>query len=124
MKELTTFQIAAVKRQFKNSLPALKKIESIDKKIQELKEERDIQQALLENGEAGIKMLTGGYKSTDLIRCTYETVLNEDGTPKMNGKYPQKKQILTFEYPVETVETCETCVVEPIVVTPNIDNID
>ena len=44
MKELTTFQIAAVKRQFKNSLPALKKIESIDKKIQELKEERDIQQ--------------------------------------------------------------------------------
>ena len=30
MKELTTREIAAVKRQFKNSLPAMKKIESID----------------------------------------------------------------------------------------------
>ena len=36
MKELTTREIAAVKRQFKNSLPAMKKIESIDQKIAKL----------------------------------------------------------------------------------------
>ncbi len=119
MKELTAFQIAAVKRQFKNSLPTLKKIEAIDKKIEELQAERNTCEALLEAGEAGIKILTEGYKSTDLIKCTYETVLNEDGTPKMNGKYPQKKQILTFEYPVETVDTCETCVVNPSIETIN-----
>lgn len=37
----------------------------------------------------------------------------------MNGKYPQKKQILTFEYPAETIETCETCVVSPNIETFN-----
>lgn len=103
MKELTTREIAAVKRQFKNSLPALKKIESIDQKIAKLQEERAIQQAILDGGEAGIMAMTGGYKSIDLITCTYEPQFNEDGTPKMDkeGKYQVKNQVLTFHAPIE-----------------------
>lgn len=103
MKELTTREIAAVKRQFKNSLPAMKKIESIDQKIAKLQEERAIQQAILDGGETGIMAMTGGYKSIDLITCTYEPQFNEDGTPKMDkeGKYQVRNQVLTFHAPVE-----------------------
>lgn len=106
MKELTTREIAAVKRQFKNSLPALKKIETIDKKMAALQEERSILQAIIDGGEAGIIRLTGGYRSIDLIKCTYEPQFNEDGTPKMDkeGKYQIKNQVLTFQAPVEIDE--------------------
>lgn len=107
MKELTTREIAAVKRQFKNSLPAIKKIESIDQKIAKLQEERAIQQAILDGGETGIMAMTGGYKSIDLITCTYEPQFNEDGSPKMDkeGKYQVKNQVLTFHAPIEVPST-------------------
>ena len=107
MKELTTREIAAVKRQFKNSLPAMKKIESIDQKIAKLQQERAIQQAILDGGETGIMAMTGGYRSVDLITCTYEPQFNEDGTPKMDkeGKYQVKNQILTFHAPIEVPST-------------------
>lgn len=107
MKELTTREIAAVKRQFKNSLPAMKKIESIDQKIVKLQQERAIQQAILDGGETGIMAMTGGYRSIDLITCTYEPQFNEDGTPKMDkeGKYQVKTQVLTFHAPIEVPST-------------------
>lgn len=107
MKELTSREIAAVKRQFKNSLPAIKKIASIDQKIAKLQEERNIQQAILDGGEAGIMAMTGGYKSIDLITCTYEPQFNEDGTPKMDkeGKYQVKTQVLTYHAPIEVPTT-------------------
>lgn len=106
MKELSTREIAAVKRQFKNSLPAMKKIESIDQKIAKLQQEKAIQQAILDGGEAGIMAMTGGYRSVDLITCTYEPQFNEDGTPKMDkeGKYQVKNQVLTFHAPIEVPE--------------------
>lgn len=104
MLELKDRQIAAIKRQFRNSLPAIKKIESLQKKINELTEERDREVAYLNGGEAGIRALTGGYASYELIKCEYVPQFNEDGTPKMDkdGKYQLKKQVLTFVPPVET----------------------
>lgn len=106
MKDLTVRQIAAIKRQFKTSLPALKKIASIDKKIAELQEEKELQQTILDGGEAGIIAMTGGYRSIDLIHCEYVPKFNEDGTPKMDkdGKYQLKEQVLTFVPPVEAIE--------------------
>lgn len=106
MKDLTKGQIAAIKRQFKNSLPALKKIESINKKIADLEKEKEIQEAILNGGEAGIIAMTGGYRSIDLINCEYVPQFNEDGTPKMDkdGKYQLKNQVLTFVPPVEAID--------------------
>ena len=105
MRELKPYEIAAVKRQYQNSLPALKKIQALDAKIAELQEDRDTQVELLEGGEAGIKRLTGGYKSTDLIQCTYELLWNEDGSPKTDKEGRQlKKRVLTFVPPVEDNE--------------------
>lgn len=101
MKELTSREIAAVKRQFKNSLPALQKIEAIDKKVAKLLEEKQHLENYINGLEAGIQQLTGGYRSIDLITCVYEPQFNEDGTPKMDkdGKYQIKKQILTYHSP-------------------------
>lgn len=115
MKDLTVRQIAAIKRQFKNSLPALKKIESINKKIAELEEERAIQQAIIDGGEAGIIAMTGGHKSVDLIHCEYVPQFNEDGTPKMDkdGKYQLKNQVLSFVPPVEAIEDAPEATNEP-----------
>lgn len=98
MKELTTRQIAAVKRQFKNSLPALKKVESIDNKIKALEEEKSNLMDYINGGEAGIKAMTGGYASYQLIKCEYIPKFNEDGTPVMDkeGKYQIKNQVLTY----------------------------
>ena len=109
MKELSVREIAAVKRQFKNSLPALKKIEAINKKIAALEEEKAIQEAIIDGGETGIMRLTGGYKSIDLITCTYEPQFNEDGTPKMDkdGKYQLKAQVLTYHAPVQAEQPTE-----------------
>lgn len=103
MRELTTRELSAVKRVFENSLPALKKIETIDRKIAELQKERDLQMSIIEGGEQGIKRMTGGYRSIDLISCEYVPQFNEDGTPKMDkdGKYQIKKRVLTFHAPVE-----------------------
>lgn len=103
MKELKPFEIAAVKRQFQNSLPTLKKIEAINEKIAKLQEEKDTLVDFLKGGEQGIMRLTGGYMSTDLIKCTYELVWNEDGSPKTDKDGRQlKKRILTYNPPVET----------------------
>lgn len=106
MKDLTTRQIAAIKRQFKTSLPALKKIESINKKIADLEEEKKLQESILNGGEAGIIAMTGGYRSVDLINCEYVPQFNEDGTPKMDkdGKYQLKNQVLTFVPPTEAID--------------------
>lgn len=102
MKELKPYEVAAVKRQYQNSLPALKKIQAIDAKIAELQAERDTQMAMLEAGEAGIKRRTGGYMSTDLIKCEYVLLWNEDGSPKTDKEGRQlKKRVLTYVPPVE-----------------------
>lgn len=103
MKKLTTREIAAIKRQFKNSLPIVKKIDTINHKIEELQKEKTLLEEIFNGGETGIIAMTGGYKSTDLITCTYKLQYNEDGTPKMDkeGKYQTKVQVLTFNEPVE-----------------------
>jgi len=110
MKELTSFQIAAVKRQYKNSKPTLEKITKKKAEVANLSKEIEELEKYLEASESGIKILTGGYTSIDLIKESYVLDTNPDGTPKMskpdkNGKtYQLKKQILTYVTPVEVEE--------------------
>lgn len=106
MKDLNSRQIAAIKRQFKTSLPMLKKIESINRKMADLEHEKEALEAILNGGEAGIIAMTDGYRSVDLINCEYVPQFNEDGTPKMDkeGKYQIKNQVLTFIPPKEALE--------------------
>lgn len=103
MKELTSKQIANIKRVFQNNLPYYKRLETIKGKIESLQEEAKALFEVIEGNEVGVKRITDGLTSGQLIKCTYVPQFNEDGTPKMDkeGKYQQKKRVLTFEYPIE-----------------------
>ena len=113
LTKLTSREIASIKRIFLNNLPMYKKMETINKKIEELNNELNDINTFIESSEAGVKNLTG-YTSGELISCEYIPQFNEDGTPKMDkeGKYQQKKRVLTFVIPVqeptEEVESDET----------------
>ena len=113
LTKLTSREIASIKRIFLNNLPMYKKMETINKKIEELNNELNDINTFIESSEAGVKNLTG-YTSGELISCEYIPQFNEDGTPKMDkeGKYQQKKRVLTFVVPVqeptEEVESDET----------------
>ena len=113
LTKLTSREIASIKRIFLNNLPMYKKMETINKKIEELNNELNDINTFIESSEAGVKNLTG-YTSGELINCDYIPQFNEDGTPKMDkeGKYQQKKRVLTFVIPVqestEEVESDET----------------
>ena len=121
LTKLTSREIASIKRIFLNNLPMYKKMETINKKIEELNNELNDINTFIESSEAGVKNLTG-YTSGELISCEYIPQFNDDGTPKMDkeGKYQQKKRVLTFVIPVqeptEEVESDRT--------TTNIDTID
>ena len=110
LTKLTSREIASIKRIFLNNLPMYKKMEAINKKIEELNNELNDINTFIESSEAGVKNLTG-YTSGELINCEYIPQFNEDGTPKMDkeGKYQQKKRVLTFVIPVqEPTESEET----------------
>ena len=113
LTKLTSREIASIKRIFLNNLPMYKKMETINKKIEELNNELNDINTFIESSEAGVKNLTG-YTSGELINCEYIPQFNEDGTPKMDkeGKYQQKKRVLTFVIPVQEptkeVESDET----------------
>ena len=102
LTKLTSREIASIKRIFLNNLPMYKKMETINKKIEELNNELNDINTFIESSEAGVKNLTG-YTSGELINCEYIPQFNEDGTPKMDkeGKYQQKKRVLTFVVPVQ-----------------------
>lgn len=102
LTKLTSREIASIKRIFLNNLPMYKKMETINKKIEELNNELNDINTFIESSETGVKNLTG-YTSGELINCEYIPQFNEDGTPKMDkeGKYQQKKRVLTFVIPVQ-----------------------
>ena len=102
LTKLTSREIASIKRIFLNNLPMYKKMETINKKIEEINNELNDINTFIESSEAGVKNLTG-YTSGELINCEYIPQFNEDGTPKMDkeGKYQQKKRVLTFVVPVQ-----------------------
>lgn len=102
LTKLTSREIASIKRIFLNNLPMYKKMETINKKIEELNNELNDINTFIESSEAGVKNLIG-YTSGELINCEYIPQFNEDGTPKMDkeGKYQQKKRVLTFVVPVQ-----------------------
>ena len=114
LTKLTSRQISQIKNIYKANSSIYSRIETLQKHLYKIQEELDEQLAIIEANEAGVKMLTGGFISKQLIKDEQIPQFNEDGTPKMDkeGKYQQKKRVLTFVIPVqeptEEVEPDET----------------
>ena len=75
----------------------------MQKHLDKIQTELNEQLEIIDANEAGVKMLTGGFISKQLIKDEQIPQFNEDGTPKMDkeGKYQQKKRVLTFVVPVQ-----------------------
>lgn len=114
LTKLTSRQISQIKNIYKANSSIYSRIETLQKHLDKIQSELNEQLAIIDANEAGVKMLTGGFISKQLIKDEQIPQFNEDGTPKMDkeGKYQQKKRVLTFVIPVqestEEVEIEET----------------
>lgn len=110
LTKLTSRQISQIKNIYKANSSIYSRIETLQKHLGKIQSELDEQLAIIDANEAGVKMLTGGFVSKQLIKDEQIPQFNEDGTPKMDkeGKYQQKKRVLTFVVPVQESAEEET----------------
>ena len=103
LTKLTSRQISQIKNIYKANSSIYSRIETLQKHLDKIQTELNEQLEIIDANEAGVKMLTGGFISKQLIKDEQIPQFNEDGTPKMDkeGKYQQKKRVLTFVLPVQ-----------------------
>ena len=100
-KKLNQMQLGIVKRIAQNVNSNFEKVTKLNEKIETLVEERDTLQTMIDEMEAPVVRMTGGYKSTDLYDKVIVPQFNEDGTPKINEKtgYQVKTTKYILKYP-------------------------
>lgn len=103
LTKLTSRQISQIKNIYKANSSIYSRIETLQKHLDKIQTELNEQLEIIDANEAGVKMITGGFISKQLIKDEQIPQFNEDGTPKMDkdGKYQQKKRVLTFVAPVQ-----------------------
>lgn len=103
LTKLTSRQISQIKNIYKANSSIYSRIETLQKHLDKIQTELNEQLEIIDANEVGVKMLTGGFVSKQLIKDEQIPQFNEDGTPKMDkeGKYQQKKRVLTFVIPVQ-----------------------
>ena len=109
-KKLNQMQLGIVKRIAQNVNGNFEKVAKLNEKIETLVEERDTLQTMIDEMEAPVVRMTGGYKSTDLYDKVIVPQFNEDGTPKVNEKTGY--QIKTTKYVLKYPDTILPPVVE------------
>lgn len=118
-KTLTVRQFATVKRVAQNVNPLVVKKNKIAAKINELNAEYNALTEEIEGHEMGIKALTGGYISEDLVVKKVEDTgkVDKEGKPIKVTKYEPKEGVVVFN---EEANVYEIHVDEPKVeeVTP------
>lgn len=98
MKTLSVRQFATVKRVAQNVNPLVVKKNKIAAKINELNAEYNALVEEIEGHEMGIKALTGGLISEDLVVKKVEDTgkVDKDGKPVKVTKYEPKEGVVTF----------------------------
>lgn len=132
-KKLNQMQLGIVKRIAQNVNGNFEKVAKLNEKIAALVEERDTLQTMIDEMEAPVIRMTGGYKSTDLYDKVIVPQFNEDGTPKLNDKtgYQIKTTKYVLKYP-DTIlpvkennkvanEGCDPAIAEEAVEAPVMD---
>ena len=117
MKTLTVRQFAGVKRIAQNVNPLVVKKNKIAAKIDELNAEYNALTEEIEGHEMGVKALTGGLTSENLVVKRVEDTgkVDKDGNPIKVTKYEPKANIVVFNE--------EANVYEIHVEEPTIDNV-
>ena len=122
MKTLTVRQFATVKRVAQNVNPLVVKKNKIAAKIDELNAEYNALTEEIEGHEMGIKALTGGYISEDLVTKKVEDTgkLDKDGKSIKVTKYEPKEGIVVFN---EEANVYEIHVDEPAIADVPFENV-
>ena len=99
MKTVTIRQFAAVKRVAQNVNPLVTKKAKIEAKIIELLNDKDQLEQEIEGHEIGIKALTGGYTSEQLVVKKVETTdkVDKNGNPIKIVKYEFNPDRVSFD---------------------------
>jgi hypothetical protein len=124
MKTISVRQMATIKRVAQNVNPLVIKKNKIAAKIDELNAEYNTLTEEIEGHEMGIKALTGGYVSEDLVFKKIEDTgkLDKDGKPIKVTKYEPKEGVVVFN---EEANVYEIHIEEPNVAdTPLLDTAD
>lgn len=92
MKELSKFEVAAIKRTAQNVNAMVTKKTKLKEKIDTLQAEYDQIEEAQEQFEAPIRKMTGGYGTEDLVEKVIEDTgkLDKDGKPVKITKYVLK----------------------------------
>lgn len=116
-KVLSIRQFASVKRIAMNVNPLVVKKNKVAARINELNAEYNALTEEIEGHEIGIKALTGGYTSEDLVTKRVEDTgkVDKDGKPVKVTKYEPKAGVVVFNE--------EANVYEIHVEEPTIDNV-
>lgn len=109
-KKLNQTQLGIVKRIAQNVNSNFEKVAKLNEKIEALMGERDTLQTMIDEMEAPVVRMTGGYKSTDLYDKVIVPQFNEDGTPKINEKTGY--QVKTTKYILKCPDTIFPPIVE------------
>ena len=120
MKTLSVRQFATVKRVAQNVNPLVVKKNKIATKINELNAEYNALAEEIEGHEMGIKALTGGLTSEDLVVKKVEDTgkVDKDGKPIKVTKYEPKEEVVTFN---EEANVYEIHIEEPELEPVNLD---
>ena len=108
MNKLSVRQFATVKRVAQNVNPLVVKKNKITAKINELNEEYNALVEEIAGHEMGIKALTGGFTSEDLIIKKVEDTgkVDKDGKPIKVTKYEPNTEVMTFNEKDNVYEIC------------------
>lgn len=99
MKELSRFEIAAIKRIAQNVKSSRVKKAKLEKKIAELQGELDIVNATIDSFEEPVKKMTGGYTSEEVLNGTMnaETEIAEEAQEAKEAVESEENKPETFE---------------------------
>ena len=84
MKNLTSREVAVLKRIAQNNYPLTVQVEKIDKQIASLMEEKADKLAMLDRMEVGAIAMTGGYTSSQLIERVVLPAVDANGNQKVD----------------------------------------
>lgn len=109
-KVLTVRQFAAIKRVAMNVNPLVVKKNKIAAKIDELNKEYNDLVEEIEGYEMGVKKLTDGLMSEDIVTKRVEDTgkVDKDGKPIKKTVYEPKEGVLTFNAEANVYEFCVT----------------
>ena len=112
-KVLTVRQMASIKRVAQNVNPLVVKKNKIAAKISELNEEYNVINEEIEGHEMGVKALTGGLISEDLVVKKVEDTgkVDKEGKPIKVTKYEPKAGVVTYN---EEQNVYEIHIEEPV----------